>query len=197
MRKSVVLGACLVAGITLLSACSDSQQLKLSSIKHDTVYLGADGAIELADVEKFDKSYYSQSELRTFIKDTISEYEETADAGEVKMEDFSVKNNVAKVLLTFDSPETYQAFQGDEFQLMDTANLEENIVLPDRFVSAADGKSVSKDEVLGEKDMKILIVNDALEIQVEGTILYYSEGNLIGDNSIQTTEEKAAVILYR
>lgn len=135
--------------------------------------------------------------MKAYIKQTIAEYEETKDSGEVSMDSFSVNNKIAKVLLTFDSVDTYKAFQGEEFQVIPAEEVEDNLVLPDTFVDAEKDTKVDKETVLKNKELKFLIVEEALSIQLEGTIKYYSEANLTGDNLIQTTGKKRAVIVYQ
>ena len=196
MGRKVACTMCLI-GLLALSGCGGSSHLKMDTVEQDTMYLGKNGKIELVNVEKFDKDYYSKSELKAYIKQTIAEYEETKDSGEVSMDSFSVNNKIAKVLLTFDSVDTYKAFQGEEFQVIPAEEVEDNLVLPDTFVDAEKDTKVDKETVLKNKELKFLIVVEALSIQLEGTIKYYSEANLTGDNLIQTTGKKRAVIVYQ
>lgn len=196
MKKRITFGVCLFLGISLLYGCGGSKELKLSSVDTDTIYVSEDGSIELANVEEFDKEYYSKSQLEDFIEETIDTYKETKDSGEVNKEDFSVKDDVAKVLLKFDSAQTYADFQRIDFQVVPTEDIEGNLVLSETFVSADDGSSVSKETVLKEKGLKILIINEPLHVQLDGTIKYYSEASITGDNLAETTGEKTAVIVY-
>lgn len=196
IRKRITLSACLVMCLSLLYGCGGSWELELSSIDTDTIYVSEDGSIELANVEEFDKDYYSKSQLEDFIKETIDTYKESEDSGEVTMEDFSVKDEVAKVLLKFDSAQTYADFQGMDFQVVHTEDIQGNLVLPESFVSADDSSNVSKDTVIKEKGLKLLIVNEPLHVQLDGTIKYYSEASITGDNVAETTGEKTAIIVY-
>lgn len=196
MKKRITFGVCLFLCISLLNGCGGSEELKLSSIDTDTVYVSEDGTIELANVEDFGEEYYSKSQLKDFIEETIDTYKEIEGSGEVSMEDFSVKDDVAKVLLKFDSAQTYADFQGIDFQVVPTENIEGNLVLPETFVSADDGSSVSKETVTKENGLKILIINEPLHVQLDGTIKYYSEASITGDNVAEATGEKTAVIVY-
>lgn len=198
MRKKFVLSACLVMGMALLGSCGGPQHLKLSSVDTDTIYVAKDGSIELVDVEDFDKDYYSQSELKDFIKDSIDTYTETADSGTVKMLDLSVKDKVAKVLLSMDSADTYTGFQGENLRLVSVEEAAgDNLVLPETFKSAKDGSSVAKDEILSQSGLQFLVVSEELSIQLEGEIVYYSDASLTGDNVVETTGDKTAVIVFK
>ena len=196
MRKSVVLGVCLMMSMVLLGSCGDSEHLKLASVNADTIYIDKAGSIELVDVEEFDKDYYSESELKDFIKDSIDTYEKTENSGKVKMLDFSVKDKVAKVLLYLDSAETYSSFQGESLRLISSENVADNLVLPETFVDVQDGTSVDKDQIVSQSGLQFLIVSEELSIQLEGTVKYYSEASLVGDHLVETTGEKTAVIVF-
>lgn len=196
MKKRIMFGVCLIMCLSLLNGCGGSEELKLSSIDTDTIYVSSEGSIELANVEEFDKEYYSESQLEDFIEETIDTYKKTEGSGEVTMEDFSVKDEVAKVLLKFDSAQTYAEFQGIDFQVVHTEDIQGNLVLPESFVSADDSSSVSKDTVIKEEGLKLLIINEPLHVQLDGTIKYYSEASITGDNAAETTGEKTAIIVY-
>lgn len=172
--------------------------MRMDTTEQDTLYLEKSGKIELVNVERLDKEYYSKSELKDYIKEAIKEYKKKSDSGEVSLHGFSVKNQIAKVLLKFDNVDTYQAFQGEKFQVIPVDKVvEENIVLPDVFMDAAKDSKVDKETVLKNRDLKFLIVEEALSIQLDSAIKYYSDANLTGDNLIQTTGEKIAVIAFQ
>lgn len=197
MRKRISFGACFLLCLLMICGCGEKRILNLKEIENDTLYISKEGNLELADVEVFDKSYYSESELKDFVKETIEDYNNQEEAGKVGLEEFSVKDEVAKVLLSFDSADTYEGFQGEKLRVLDSEEVESNLVLPESFVKATDGSTVGKDEVLAEKDLHYLIVEGVLDIQLDGTIVYYSDASLTGDNLIQTTGEQIAVIIYK
>ena len=175
MRKRISFGACFLLCLLMIWGCGEKCILNLKEIENDTLYISKEGNLELADVEVFDKSYYSESELKDFVKETIEDYNNQEEAGKVGLEEFSVKDEVAKVLLSFDSADTYEGFQGEKLRVLDSEEVESNLVLPESFVKATDGSTVGKDEVLAEKDLQYLIVEGVLNIQLDGTIVYYSE----------------------
>lgn len=197
MRKVIRTSAGFVLCMMILVGCGQKHHLKISDCKNDTLFIAKNGQLELVDVEKFDKSYYDQKELKNYIQDSIKDFMETNTAAKVKMEQFSVQKKEAKVLLTFDSADTYQLFQQEKFQLLSSQEVESNLVLPENFISAKDGKTVSKATVLNEKDLYFLITKGALDIQLDGKIVYYSDASLTGDNLIQTTGDKTAVVIYK
>ena len=91
----------MISCLFALAGCGSSTKLSLADTEMDTVYISADGNVELVSVEDFDKKDYSESDLKSFIKDAVSEYNDKQGKDSATMEDFTVKSKVAKVLLTF------------------------------------------------------------------------------------------------
>lgn len=80
----------------------------------DTVYIQKNGEITEASVESFDKKYYSQDELESFIKDEIADYEDAHDSGSVKMTSFKMEDKTAKLMMKYDGYQSYSDFNGTE-----------------------------------------------------------------------------------
>lgn len=196
MRKTGKVCAGLFLCLSLITGCGNSAELKLSDVKRDTLYIAEDNSIELINVEDFDKDYYEESDLKDFIEDAIDTYSKNNN-GKVKLEDFSVEDNIAKSLLTFDSPKTYEVFQGLDFQIVKTDELEGNLVLPEEFQSVKGDSTVDMATVLAEDDLRLLIVNEPLCIKLDGTIQYYAGASITGDNEAEVTDEDSAIIAYK
>lgn len=196
MKMKKMSGMLIAMCLILLSGCSGSNHLALDDIEADTLYVSKEGSLELASVETFGEEYYSKKELKDFIEEAVDTY--TSENGEdtVKMEDFFVKEDTAKVLLSFDSADTYSSFQGESLQFLTSEELHGKMVLPEQFTSAADGKKVDKDTVLAEKDLKYVVVNGTLDIQVDGVIKYYSEAMIISDTNVHTTGEDISIVIF-
>ncbi len=108
MKK--VCSLCLVIlMISLISGCATKFP------DTDTVYIQKNGTISEASVESFDKEYYSQDELKSFIKDQIADYEDEHDSGNVKMTSFKVEDSTAKLMMKYDGYQSYADFNGTEF----------------------------------------------------------------------------------
>lgn len=198
MCKKKIVSSCLAVCMLFLAACSNDTHISLSETETDTLYVSAEGTLELANVEEFSAEQYKEDELKTFIEESVQTYKAAGADREdsITMKDFEVKNKMAKVLLAMDNAETYTAFQGEELQFLTSENIADNLVLPESFKKASDGKTIEKQAVLKEKGLKYLIVEENLCVRVEGAIKYYSDAMLTGDSEIQTTGEKVAVIIF-
>ncbi|MCR4801599.1 MAG: hypothetical protein K5895_01160 [Lachnospiraceae bacterium] len=198
MRRKITCIICLISCLFALAGCGSSTKLSLADTEMDTVYISADGNVELVSVEDFDKKDYSESDLKSFIKDAVSEYNDKQGKDSVTMEDFTVKSKVAKVLLTFNSVESYAGFQNEDLNIMNIEDVGDNMVLPTSFTAAKDDSLISKDDILSKKGLKMMIIGDsALHIEIDGTVMYYADANLTGSNSVETTEGQTAVIIYK
>lgn len=197
MNKKRVFGVFLALCTVLFSGCGEKLHLELSAVEEDSAYVSADGKIELVNVESFDREYYSEKELKDFIQGTVDTYQGTGGRGAVSMEDFSVEHQTAKVMLVFDSAETYTEFQGEMFKFITWENLGDNLVLPEQLISAGDGSKVDKQQVMATEGLKYVIVNEALNIHVDGIVEYYSDASMIGENVVQTNGVNPAVIVFR
>lgn len=196
MRKKSKTCVGLFLCLSLITGCGNSSELKLSDVTQDTLYISEDNSIELINVEDFDKDYYEESELKDFINNAIDKYSKNNN-GTVKLEDFSVEDKIAKSLLTFDSPETYKAFQNVDFQIVDTDAIEGNLVLPEKFQSVEGDATVDKATVLAQDDLQLLIVNEPLHIKLNGTIQYYAGASITGDSEAEVKDDDIAIIAYK
>ena len=46
------------------------------------------------------------------------------------------------------------------------------------------------------EDLKYVVVNGALDIQVDGVIKYYSEAMIISDTHVHTTGEDISIVIF-
>ena len=67
MKKKKTFGIFLALCMLFTSGCGDKLHLELSAVEDDCMYVGADGKIELVNVESFEQDYYSEKELKQFI----------------------------------------------------------------------------------------------------------------------------------
>lgn len=187
---------CMLLSLSLACGCGSSTKLSLSEVDMNTMYIAKNGKMELVCVEDFDKDYYSESDLKDYIEDSISDYNKENGEDKVELQAFDVKKNQAKALITFASPETYEGFEKVDFRLLNLEDVESNMVLPSKFVSVNGGKKVEKSEVLKQKGLKMLIVSEALHVELEGTVKYYSDASLTEANSFETTDGQTAVVIF-
>lgn len=186
-----------LVSICLISGCKkDSSALSLSKVQTNTLYVRGDGSLEAAHVEQFDKEYYQEAELKKFIEKSIEKYAAGTDKTAVVLSDFEVEDNQAKALLKFAHMKDYSAYNNISAQFISLEEDSSNLILPETFVRAEDSATVDKSTVLSNKKCKLIIVKEELDVQVDGSIKYYSNAMLLNNNTVQTTSEEVSVIVF-
>ena len=90
MRRMMRVGVLLVLTVAVLTGCG-----KKFAADTDTVYVQKKGTVKGANVAAFDKDYYKQDELESFINDTVDTYVAKAGEGTVDVTEFAVADGVA------------------------------------------------------------------------------------------------------
>ena len=107
MRKR--LGACLGTAlcVSVLAGCGSS-----FNPDTDTVYVQKKGTVISASVESFDKDYYDQEELQSYVNEEIESYTKENGSDTVELDEVNVEDEEAKLVLKFDTGDDYADFNG-------------------------------------------------------------------------------------
>ncbi|MCI5494071.1 MAG: hypothetical protein MR425_08070 [Lachnospiraceae bacterium] len=208
----------LVLMLLFLSGCATKYPDK------DTVYIQKNGKISEATVASFDKDYYNEDELKSFIEDAIASYEETDDAGKVSMKDFKVEDQTAKLMMAYEDGDTYSAFNDREFfagtvvqaiaagyqfdadfvevtdgvMAKDTDSTES---LTEESTEAGSYQTVSASAFTAEDDYRVVILNEDTDVEVKGKISYVSAKGVTvtGKNTatVTTLNQGVSYIVYK
>ena len=174
MKRRISILLLAAAALMLLAACGDSLD-----VDNNTVYVKKNGEIIGASVESFDKDYYDEDELKAYIEERVDAYQ--ADNGDksVVMDEFSVKNQTAKLNIKYAGYEDYAAFNEVE---MFTGTIPQAMAagysFNDTFLKVEDGEltdSISRDELTENSKYKVVILSEKVDVKVKGTVLYVSE----------------------
>ena len=173
MRKRMNLFLITVLSLAFLTACGDTLK-----VDENTVYVRKNGKIIGAAVEEFDKEYYDEKELETYIQDRVESYLSDHEKKNVKVQDFSVEEGIARLNIKYAGYEDYAEFNGVE---MFTGTIVQAMAagydFAGTFRKVEDGKlggSADKDEVTEDSKYKVVILNEKVNVKVDGTILYVS-----------------------
>jgi hypothetical protein len=184
----------------------------------DTVYIQKNGEISEASVESFDKKYYSQDELESYIKDEISDYKKSHDGGSVKMTSFKMDGKKAKLMMKYDGYQSYSDFNGKKlFAGTVVQAIAAGYKFNVNFVKVEDGKvkgesvgtesateslteastqagktvePVDAGDITKNDDYKVVVINQDTNVEVKGTICYVSANGVTvkGDNTATVKE---------
>ncbi|MCI8300555.1 MAG: hypothetical protein HFI69_09420 [Lachnospiraceae bacterium] len=172
MRRIICISLVCVLMTGLFSACGKSLEAD-----RDTVYVQKRGAIISAAIADFDKDYYDEEELKSFVEERVEAYQEEHGKNSVKIDEFSVEERVAKLYMKYDGYENYQDF--NEVKLF-TGTVPQALAagfdFDAEFTKVEDGKpagSIENTEVV-DTDYKVVILSEKVDVKVDGAIQYMS-----------------------
>ena len=111
MKKIFSIGLVCLALAGLLTGCGKSLEAD-----RDTVYVQKKGTVVSAAIADFDKDYYDEEELKKYIDERVEDYQGEHGKKSVSVEEFSVEEGVAKLLIKYAGCEDYEDFNGVTFQ---------------------------------------------------------------------------------
>lgn len=172
MKKiiSISLVCLMIAG--LFSACGDSLVAD-----HDTVYVQKKGKVICAAISDFDKEYYSELELESYVQERVLEYQQEHGKKSVEIDSFEVEDGVAKLYMKYKDCESYQDF--NEVTLFSGTvpqALAAGFTFNTGFTQIQNGEaagSVDNTTVM-DSDYKVVILSEKIDVKVDGTVQYMS-----------------------
>lgn len=176
MKKFLSCALAFVLCVGILSGCGANYDAEES-----TVYVQKKGKIVSTDVEAFDTSKYDEASLKAYVEDAISEYTEENGSGKVKLNSLTVKDNVATLVIEYESADDYTNFNG--IQLF-TGTLAEALAagysFDGEFASVEDGKAVACDfsQFKDQDGLKVAIIKANTNLSVSNSIKYVSVENV-------------------
>lgn len=202
MRKPVILVSVMALGVGLLAGCGDPD------VAANTIIVDKNGKITEALVEDFSKEYYSEDELKSFVEKEIAEYESEHSKGDVKMSGLSIEAGTARMTMKYADAATYQEFHDVTFYAGKVVDAQTaGYQFDANFYAVTDGTLdttlTGTSTVLAEEG-NVVIIQDAIEVQVPGKITYVSEGvSVNSENTAAITTENetdvppVAYIIYK
>ncbi|MCI9446907.1 MAG: hypothetical protein HFH36_05865 [Lachnospiraceae bacterium] len=172
MKKiiSISLVCLLIAG--LFSACGDALVAD-----RDTVYVQKKGKVVCAAISEFDKDYYDEEELKSYVEERVQAYQGENGKDSVEIDEFTVEDKVAKLYMKYKDCESYQDF--NEVTLFSGTvpqALAAGFKFDTEFTKVEDGKangSVDSTTVM-DSDCKVVILSEKIDVKVDGAVQYIS-----------------------
>ncbi len=189
MKKKAAIIFSVILLIGLAAGCGN----KLD-VEESTVYVDKKGSVISVDVESFEKDYYDEAELKSYIEEEIENYTSENGKKSVHLEDVAVEDSTATLKLKYASAEDYAKFNGIELYTGTVVKaMAEGYDFNVDFAAVKDGAvtgSVTKDEVIGNDDYKVAIIKANTDVVVDGTIVYVSSENVsvTGENAVSIRE---------
>lgn len=185
--------------LVVMTGCGKNKvSITAEDVTTNTIVIKEDNTVQSSIVEDFDKEYYSQEELETFIKEEVTDYNEKNGEDQIKMHSIHVADKKASVVFNYNDIDDYSIFNGISAKLLTTSQaLQENSILTlSEFVEVKSGDTVSRETALNNEDATVLIIQEPLEIKIDGTILYYSSAEKVDKNVLQASGENITVVVF-
>lgn len=193
MKKNRLL---LAAGLTLLlGGCAFDGEVDTT-----TIIVEKSGAVVEAIVEDFDKDYYHADELEQMVTEEIGNYNKTTGGEQVKLDSFEETEDGGQIRLKIEYATAADYMQMNDRELF-CGTVSQAYEAGYTFVSMIDqktGNTVSEADILEMGDKKIVICEEAVNIQTPGRISYASEGVAVADKTATLPDdgEKLSYIIY-
>lgn len=182
MRKFTALWI-LAGSMFLLAACGKTIP------EDDTISVNKKGNITCTVVEDFDKDYYDAEELQAEIEEDIAAYNINFAQDHLTLETFEVNEGVAVLQTEFDQAKYYADYSGMTLFVGTVGEaLEEGYSLYGECMGA-DGALTDLGSIEEAHELKVLVLEEAVRVEVPGTIVCVSRaGNVV------ITDKKEAVV---
>ncbi len=192
---------CTMLLLLILGAAGCNKEEKFiitEEVTTDSILAKANGVLQVATVEDFDKSYYNLGELKDFITKKIDEYNKKAGSEKIKIDDVRLKSGKAIMLLTYTGMEQYANFNNVTAAYFNGGITENPLNMPETLINVKDGSLASTQEVLQNGKYKILVLTEPYDIIVDGKIKYYSENAVLSeDNTIKGAEDGMTIVVFK
>lgn len=191
MRKIVSLCLAAVFCGGLLAGCGKLE------VTRDTIYIQKNGKVTAVSMDELDKDYYSEQELEEYVDQEAAAYTSENGNKSLKVDSFEVQDSAVTLQLTYASSEDYVSFNGTvlfsgtveealnagyDFDMefysagygSESAESEEEQLSDEAAEEEMTDGSVDGEEITAHSDYKVVITNEALNVKVDGDILYVS-----------------------
>lgn len=178
----------LALGVLLLTGCTGN----VDSVTTNTITIEKDGSIRDISVEDFSDGSYDMAGLEEFINAEIADYNSQTGESRIVLDDIQTDERVVKLQLSYTGMEDYNAFNHTEYEYGSLAEAG----LTGEFTSTADGSTVKAADMNGT-DLKVLKIEDAMNIVCKGKILYYNSFVTEENGTFSASGEGMAVIVLK
>lgn len=196
--KRLVICAILLFAMSLVGCSSKDISITPEDVTNNTFVAKADGVIQVATVEDFDKDYYVLNELQEYVAGSINEFNKKADGNKVSIDAIEKKDNKAVMLLTYSGMDQYCGFNKVKGAYFTGGNKKINFTMPENLLSEEDGTKKNTLEVIKNEKYKVLVLFEPYDVIVDGKVMYHSENMLmVEENKVQSIDNQMSVVVYK
>jgi len=204
--KKAVLAALLACG--MLTGCLGRGGSTTLNEESSRIFVTEEGVFQTVTVEAYaDQDYYSADELKTYLEEAASTYNEAHEQGAVALDSCNLEKGSAKMIFSYSSGEALAGFVS---QYDDKANQVDSIFVAPLskilsqsqsegviFLKASDGKEADGKALLnkGESHAVVVETQTPVTLQTQGKLLFVSDNATVRDRyTVQLTQGKSYII---
>lgn len=189
--KKIQLVILTVAMVGVLTGCG-SYAKKYD--KNTLIVKGNDSLVEVA-VENFKDSPVKEENLTEYVKEQIDAYNEE-NGKKIKQVSIDTEDmSNVKLILTYKDIESYNDFNLLECTLDKYSEMKASKL--DTTYTSADGEKVKFEDLKKVKKAKVLMISEAIDVVIDGKILYYNKEVKVKNDIATTSGKKKAIIIYK
>lgn len=191
--KKIWLGMMIVWMVGCLAGCAR----EAGKYNKNTLLIKKNGSIVEIAVEDYKDSSVKAEDLKTYIDEQISDYNDEQGKKVVRNESLNTEDmSKVKLVLSYKGMEDYNGFNNLDCILKNADACEEKD-MTGTYKSVEDGKSAKVSDILATKKAKVLSVSEKTDVVVKGDILYYNDQVKVKDGIASTTGKENAIIVYK
>lgn len=180
----------------MISGCSK----KIYKTDESMVYITKENSVVGAIIEKFDKSYYSNDELKAFVENEIDAYNsEAGDEKAITITKFEVEDQVATLFMKYKTVEDYTTYNDTElYSNKVTKAVKDGIAFDGTFIKVSNQTKVKKKEFVKNEKLRVVVLKGQAKVEVDGKILYVSKNvNVEARDIAVTAADEDNYIIYK
>jgi hypothetical protein len=199
VMKRVVLCLTMLMIIIGTAGCSRKEVIiTVDDVSVNTLLAKANGELNVAMVEEFDKSYYDISEMEEFAANKIKEYNQKAGGDHIALMQSANRDGKAILLLSYSGMDQYAAFNQVTAAYFNGGVSEIPLELPATLKNVKKDSVADTQKVIQNEKYKVLVINEPYDIFVDGKVMFYSDNAvLVDDNKVQSATEGTTVVVFK
>lgn len=197
-KKRLVISCLLTLAVALCSTgCG-----KGKDAEETTLYIQKNNTVVGAIVEDWTDDFLDESELKKKVDQEIEAFLADNSEASVKLEKFEIEDKKAKVNISYDSIESYAAFNSVTAFMGTVAQAQkEGFAFEGEFASVKQKPSITLEEIDGSKDYQVLILSEKQKVSFAPGILYVSDNVTVEDDGttaqVDADSGHYAYIIYK
>ena len=180
-KLMILIGLVAVLLLVIVVALFLSGALGGKSADSNSVYILENEKIVSTNIEAFDEEHYSKSELKSYMKDVIKDYNKENGSGSVRQRSFKIKDGIATSVLQYKNADVFEDFYGRELfvgTIGEALGAGYSFDIPFASVKGNNITECTNEKFIGDDTYKVAIIKANTKVKVEGEICFISTENI-------------------